>query len=108
MTNSLMWFRYDLRIKDNEAFFAALKNQNCLPIFIFDHGFLKLGTTSNFHLSFLNDSLIDLNNNLKKEYNTSINCYKGKTIEILDHLIKNIKLTIFIQTRYLKENILVI
>ena len=92
MTNSLMWFRYDLRIKDNEAFFAALENQNCLPIFIFDHGFLKLETTSYFHLSFLNDSLIDLNNNLKEGYNTSINCYKGKTIEILDHLIKKHKI----------------
>ena len=53
MTNSLMWFRYDLRTKDNEAFFAALENQNCLPIFIFDHGFLKLGTTSNFLFKFL-------------------------------------------------------
>ena len=87
-----MWFRYDLRIEDNEAFFASLENQYCLPIFILDDGFLKLETTSNFHLNFLNDSLIELNNNLKKRYNTELNFYKGKTIEILDHLIKKHKI----------------
>ena len=66
MKNSLMWFRYDLRIEDNEALFAALNNQVCLPIFILDEGFLKLKTTSEFHLSFLKDSLENLNYNLKK------------------------------------------
>ena len=38
MKNSLMWFRYDLRIEDNEALFAALDNQVCLPVFILDQG----------------------------------------------------------------------
>ena len=33
-----------------------------------------------------------LNNNLKENYNTSINCYRGNTIEILDHLIKKHKI----------------
>ena len=53
MKNSLMWFRYDLRVEDNQALFAALDNQVCLPIFILDEGFLKLQTTSEFYLSFL-------------------------------------------------------
>ena len=66
MKNSLMWFRYDLRIEDNEALCAALNNQVCLPIFILDVGFLKLKTTSEFHLNFLKDSLENLNYNLKK------------------------------------------
>ena len=48
-----MWFRYDLRIKDNEALFEALKNQKCLLVFILDNG-LELETTSDFHLNFLN------------------------------------------------------
>ena len=59
MSNSLMWFRYDLRIKDNEALFEALKNQKCLLVFILDNGYLELETTSDFHLNFLNDSLIE-------------------------------------------------
>ena len=65
MKNSLMWFRYDLRIKDNDALFEASLNHHCLPVFILDKGYLEL-ETGDFHLNFLNDSLIDLNNNLKK------------------------------------------
>ena len=40
--NSLMWFRYDLRVDDNAALFEACENQICLPIFILDDGYLKL------------------------------------------------------------------
>ena len=32
MKNSLMWFRYDLRIEDNEAFFEACSKKICLPV----------------------------------------------------------------------------
>ncbi len=93
MNFSLMWFRFDLRIKDNEAFLAASLNQSCLPIFILDHGFLKLKTTSNFHLSFLNDSLRDLNRNLKENLNTTLNFYKGDTIEVLKYLISKFNIS---------------
>ena len=47
--------------------FSASENGLCLPIFILDEGFLKLNTTSDFHLSFLNDSLMNLNENLRKD-----------------------------------------
>ena len=92
MKNSLMWFRYDLRIKDNEALFRASNNNFCLPIYILDEEYVKLETTSDFHLDFLNESLADLNNNLKKEFNTKLNFYKGQTIEILNHLINKHKI----------------
>ena len=87
MGNSLMWFRYDLRIKDNEALFEASRNHFCLPVFILDNGYLKFETTSDFHLNFLKDSLIDLNKNLKNKFNTKLNFYSGNTIEILNFLI---------------------
>ena len=93
MKNSLIWFRYDLRINDNEAFFEASRHQLCLPVFILDEGYLNLKTTSDFHLNFLNDSLIDLNNNLKKKFNTKLNFYKGNTVEILKFLIDKHKIT---------------
>ena len=70
-----MWFRYDLRVEDNEALFASLNNQVCLPIFILDVKFLKLETTSKFHLSFLKDSLENLNFNLKKKLKTKKKFY---------------------------------
>ena len=97
-----MWFRFDLRIQDNEALFAALNNQVCLPIFILDLDFLKLKTTSEFHLSFLQDSLQNLNYNLKKKFNTKLNFYEGKTIEILNHLIGKFKITNIYSTRIFK------
>ena len=92
MTNSLMWFRYDLRINDNDAFFEASKHQACLPVFILDEEYLKLKTTSNFHLSFLNDSLTELNINLIKKFKTKLNFYEGNTIEILNYLINKFKI----------------
>ena len=102
MSNSLMWFRYDLRIKDNEALFEALKNQKCLLVFILDNGYLELATTSDFHLNFLNDSLIDLNKNVKEKFNTKLNFYKGDTIEILNFLVDKHKITAIYSNKIFK------
>ncbi len=85
--NSLMWFRYDLRVDDNAALFEACENQICLPIFILDDGYLKLKTTSDFHLNFIKDSLLDLNLKFKEKFNTKLNFYKGNTIEIINSLV---------------------
>ncbi len=97
-----MWFRYDLRIKDNEALFEALKNQKCLLVFILDNGYLELATTSDFHLNFLNDSLIDLNKNVKEKFNTKLNFYKGDTIEILNFLVDKHKITVIYSNKIFK------
>ena len=102
MSNSLMWFRYDLRLKDNEALFEALKNQRCLLVFILDNGYLELETTSDFHLNFLNDSLIDLNKNIKEKFNTKLNFYKGDTIEILNFLVDKHKITTIYSNKIFK------
>ena len=53
MSSSIMWFRNDLRFIDNEVFCNALNSDNCLLIYILDDEYLKLETTSHFHLSFL-------------------------------------------------------
>ena len=82
-----MWFRYDLRVDDNAALFEACENQICLPIFILDDGYLKLKTTSDFHLNFIKDSLLDLNLKFKEKFNTKLNFYEGNTVEIIDSLI---------------------
>ena len=102
MSYSLMWFRYDLRLKDNEALFEALKNQRCLLVFILDNGYLELETTSDFHLNFLNDSLIDLNKNIKEKFNTKLNFYKGDTIEILNFLVDKHKITTIYSNKIFK------
>ena len=102
MKNSLMWFRYDLRIRDNYALFEACINKLCLPVYILDNGYLKLETTSDFHLNFLNDSLIDLNNNLKNKFNTKLNFYNGNTIEILNFLIDKYRISTIYSNKIFK------
>ena len=80
------WFRYDLRLNDNEAFLNASKFDACLPIFILDTNFLNLQTNSNFHMSFLNDSLIDLSSKLES-LGAKLNFFRGETVEVFNFLI---------------------
>ena len=102
MYTSVVWFRYDLRVRDNEALFQAALNSKCLPIFILDTNFCKLNTTSHFHLSFINDSLIDLNLQLKK-FNGNLNFYNGSTIEIFKHLYEKFQFTKVFSNRIFKN-----
>ncbi len=104
MKNSLMWFRYDLRIEDNEAFFAACSKKICLPVFILDEGYLKLKTTSDFHLNFLKKSLIDLDNRLNERFNTRLSFYSGNTIQILQYLINKHNIDEIYSNRIFKGN----
>ncbi|MBH43338.1 MAG: deoxyribodipyrimidine photolyase [Rickettsiales bacterium] len=92
MEISIIWFRYDLRTNDNEALFQATLNHRCLPIYILDTNYCALKTTSHFHLNFINDSLEDLNLQLKK-LNGNLNFYKGSTIEIFKYLLEKFKFT---------------
>lgn len=72
MKRSIVWFRNDLRVHDNEALLDAIKdNDEIIPIYIFDtrifdsstsHGFPKTGT----HRSkFIVESINDLRFNLR-------------------------------------------
>ena len=58
--NKILWFRFDLRLHDNEAVKEALKDGKTLPIFIFDENYFKLETSSTFHLQFCIDSISEL------------------------------------------------
>ncbi len=102
MINSIMWFRYDLRVKDNIALFESSKSKNCIPLYILDEDFLKLETTSDFHLTFINDSLFDLSQNLKC-FDAHLNLFKGKTIEVLNFLISKYSIKYIFSNRIFKN-----
>ena len=36
---NILWFKKDLRIDDNEALYESLKDNDILPIYIFEIGF---------------------------------------------------------------------
>ncbi len=103
MSTSIIFFRYDLRIKDNEALFKASLHEKCLPVFILDTEYLKLETTSVFHLNFLNESIKNLSENLKN-FGAELNFYKGDTIQILKTLIKKFKIRSIYSNKIFKDN----
>lgn len=65
---TVFWFRRDLRLHDNHAFFEALKtSKNVLPIFIFDRSILnKLSDKKDKRVSFIYQTLKNLNSELLK------------------------------------------
>ena len=104
--NKIVWFRYDLRLEDNEAFIEATKNGNVLPIFIFDENYYKIETSSSFHSKFCKDSLKDLNQSLKNLYNSKINIYYGDTTEILKNISKKFNISEIYSHHVFKNNYL--
>lgn len=74
---SIMWFRQDLRISDNEALIEAAKSGIVMPVYILDK---KLGSTSKW---WLHHSLQKLN----KSLDNCLNFYVGDATEILQKII---------------------
>lgn len=101
----IIWFRYDLRIYDNQAFINTCKNGVVLPIFIFDENHWKLTTSSSFHLKFLENSLEDLENELA-HYQISLHKFYGDTEEILKTLIEKYEIKEVYSTRVIKNDYL--
>ncbi len=104
--NKIVWFRFDLRLEDNEAFIEASKNGNVLPIFIFDEDYYKIETSSSFHTKFCKDSLKDLNQSLKNKYNSKLSIYYGNTIDILKNISKKFNISEVYSHHVFKNNYL--
>jgi deoxyribodipyrimidine photo-lyase len=91
---SIVWFKSDLRISDNETLVKAIKeNDEIIPIYIFDEEDYQLtsfGTkkTGAFRLQFLCEALSDLNEQLKSKGGGGLIVIKGKTTEVISELIK--------------------
>jgi deoxyribodipyrimidine photo-lyase len=71
MGTSIVWFKNDLRLHDNETLLTAIKeSEQVIPVYCIDdnhfattkYGFKKTGS---FRTQFLFESLIDLDNNLR-------------------------------------------
>ena len=62
----VIWFKRDLRIRDNEALYEACLNKNVIPLYILEPELWKQPDLSYRHYNFLLECLSDLNNDLKK------------------------------------------
>jgi len=88
------WFRRDLRLNDNAALYAALKdNQEVQPIFIFDKNILdKLGDKHNARVNFIYQEIERLNQELS-ELGSSLWVFYGNPVEIYTQLIEKHAIT---------------
>lgn len=71
MKTSIVWFKTDLRLKDNETLVRAIKySDSIIPVYCFDETHFKttefgFKKTGNFRAQFLLESLVDLDKNLR-------------------------------------------
>jgi deoxyribodipyrimidine photo-lyase len=79
-------FTRDLRLYDNKLLQVALKKKT-LPIFIFNPKQLKSQYASKKLITFMIESLIDLDKELRL-HKSKLNCYYGDPIEIIETLCK--------------------
>tara|TARA_Y100001968_G_scaffold82064_1_gene73121 strand:- start:10682 stop:11977 length:1296 start_codon:yes stop_codon:yes gene_type:complete len=90
---NIFWFRRDLRLYDNSGLSAATSDKlKVLPIFIFDTSITNKLPENDRRINFIYDNLVEMDSELKKKYNSSLNIFKGKPIEIFKELIGNYKI----------------
>ncbi len=83
---NIVWFRRDLRLKDNTALIKASKSQfPILPLFIFDEDILTHLETNDSRVTFIYETLQKLNESLK-ESESSFCVKHGKVLEIWKQL----------------------
>ncbi len=88
MSSSILWFRQDLRLHDNEALLEALRNADeLIPVYIFD---IKPKRISVSRLRFLIESVIDLRHQLRS-FGSDLIIRSGKPDEILYQLALDTK-----------------
>ncbi|MFB9057719.1 cryptochrome/photolyase family protein [Mariniflexile ostreae] len=95
MTNTIniFWFRRDLRLTDNKGLFEALKGQiKVLPIFIFDSEILEMLPKDDPRVSFIYETLEEINIILQEDYGSSIQIYFGTPLEVYHQLNTHYKI----------------
>ena len=86
---NIFWFRRDLRLDDNTGLYRALKdNLNVIPIFIFDKDILHKLPKDDPRLSFIYETLKEMNEVIGNNYNSSIAFFYGTPLEVFRKLIE--------------------
>lgn len=89
---SIVWLRRDLRLQDNTALVkAALLSHELVFVFVFDTNILKhLKNKDDRRLTFIHESLIEIDDELKHKKNSRLVVYKGDPIDCIPHLAHSI------------------
>ncbi|QXP72778.1 deoxyribodipyrimidine photo-lyase [Tenacibaculum sp. AHE15PA] len=90
---AVFWFRRDLRLEDNVALHNALKSGGkILPVFIFDEEIIDNLPKDDARVSFIYQTLHQLDTELKKE-GSSLLIKKGNPLKIWESLIADYNIT---------------
>ena len=90
MDVSIVWFRRDLRLQDNEVIANALSsNSKCLFIFVLDPWFFSQPEIGLLRVRFLFESLAALDNALKKHGNRLI-ILRGESVQAVTAVIDSL------------------
>lgn len=85
---NIFWFRRDLRLQDNTALTKALAaGKPVQPIFIFDSNILAGLPGDDARVTFIFDTLQNLNTLLAEKYTSGIAFFYGKPLEIFKQLL---------------------
>ncbi|MGJ8593144.1 MAG: cryptochrome/photolyase family protein [Aquaticitalea sp.] len=101
-TINIFWFRRDLRLDDNVAFYEALKSDlPVLPLFIFDTEILQNLPEDDARVTFIFETLQTMRKTLQEEHDSSLAIYYGKPNVIYNQLIKDFEVqTVFTNHDY--------
>ncbi len=89
---TIFWFKRDLRIDDNRAFYRAIQeSKEIIPIFIFNDDILEKFNTHGKKLGFVVSAVEHLDNELKK-CGSRLYCFKGTPKEVFQKLLESIEL----------------
>ena len=96
MSVAILWFRKSLRLHDNEALTWACSSDevdSILPIFIFDEEDLRGGAGGlGFNrLSFISQSLRDLDSRLNDNLGLRLRIFSGNYLEVLGNIREHLE-----------------
>ncbi len=90
---SIVWLKRDLRLHDNEALLNALQSGNrMLILYVFEDIVLNDPHYSERHWNFIKQSIIDINDDLKK-YHTEVFCVNGHILTVFNQLQNHFRIT---------------
>ncbi len=111
MNRGILWFRTDLRLRDNLALQAALAAcDEVVPVYVFDEQWLKedqwgFQRTGAYRMQFLLESLADLKDHLQ-EVGSDLIIKRGRPAEIIPELARQYACsTVFCAKEYTAEEV---
>ncbi|HVX25275.1 MAG TPA: deoxyribodipyrimidine photo-lyase [Parafilimonas sp.] len=99
---NIMWFRRDLRLHDNAAYYHALKSEHpVIPVFIFDKNILNdLEDKKDRRIEFIRDALEEMQTELKK-HQSSLTIFYDTPEHAFNKLLKEYNIhTVFTNEDY--------